>query len=152
MSYKNRIKSLEKKYSETNVARQECLSKDRISKINKKYNKNQQRRRVDALLNNVKNKDSIKREVHDIVRSNTLKDLCYNCKEEQIIAVIILYVQRTRNSRFRIEKTGLWKRYDLSWRRYGLIVERLLESERRVKPIKTDRLVDNEDFIWWGNR
>lgn len=152
MSYKNRIKNLERKYSETNVARQECLSKDRISKINKKYNKNQQRRRVDALLNNVKNKDSIKREVHDIVRSNTLKDLCYNCKEEQIIAVIILYVQRTRNSRFRIEKTGLWKRYDLSWRRYGLIVERLLESERRVKPIKTDRLVDNEDFIWWGNR
>ncbi len=149
MSYSNRIKSLERKYSETNVSKGECLPKSRISKINKDYYKNQQRRRVDTILNNVKNKDSIKEEVHDIVKHNTLKELCYNCKEETIIAAIILYVQHNRNRHYRIESTGLWANYDLSWRKYSVIVERLLMKERREnKPIRSDKVVDIVDYIW----
>lgn len=152
-NYYKRIKNLERKYSNTNISKGEELSRDRISEINRTYNKNQQKRRVDAILNNVKNKDSIKEEVHEIIKYNKLKELCKNCKEEVIIAVIILYVQRTRNSRYRIDRTSLWKEYGLTWNKYSLIIERLLMCERRDrKPIKCDRFVDNEDFIWWGNR
>ena len=153
MKYKNRIKNLEKKYSQTNVSKGEHLNKSTISKINKEYYKNQQKRRVDAILNNVKNKDSIKEEVHEIVKYNTLKELCYNCKEETIIAAIILYVQHNRNRKYRIELTGLWANYNLTWRKYSVIIERLLMNERRDrKRVRCDRFVDNEDFIWWGNR
>lgn len=148
MNYKTRIKILEKKYSETNVSKGEVLPKSRISKINKDYYKNQQKRRVDTILNNVKNKDSIKEEVHDIVKHNTLKELCYNCKEETIIAAIILYVQHNRNRKYRIEHTGLWNRYGLSWRKYSVIVEHLLMNERRGKPVRTDKVVDIVDYIW----
>ena len=148
MNYKTRIKILEKKYSETNVSKGEHLSKERISKINKDYYKNQQRRRVDTILNNVKNKDSIKEEVHDIVKYNTLKELCYNCKEETIIAAIILYVQHNRNRKYRIEQSGLWANYGLSWRKYSVIVERLLMNERKSKPVKVDKMIDIVDYIW----
>ena len=126
MSYKNDIQKLEKKYSETNVAKGEVLNRQSIRRINDNYNKNQQKRRVDAILNNVKNKDAIKKEVHNIVKHVKLKTLCYNCKEEQIIAIIILYVQRRRNSSYRVETTALWKHNDLTWQKYSLILERLL--------------------------
>lgn len=150
MKYKNRIKNLERRYSETNVGQGEVLFPATISKINKKYNKNQQKRRVDAILNNVRNKDSIKEEVHDIIGNVELKSLCRNCKEEQIIAVIILYVQRSRNSSYRVERTALWKQYDLNWLKYSLIMERLLKWTREQQTmIKTNRKVD-ENGIWWG--
>lgn len=150
MSYKNRIRNLEKKYSETNVAKDEILSADSIRRINKTYSQNQQKRRVDAILNNVKNKDSIKEEVHDITKNVCLKDLCKNCKEEQIIAIIILYVQRTRNCEYRINRTQLWRKYEIDWLKYSLIIERLLAWTREHKTyIKNDDKVDNEDFIRW---
>lgn len=153
MSYRNRIRTLEKRYSNTNVAKDESLLPSTISQINRNYNKNQQKRRVDGLLNSVKNKDSIKEEVHDIVRNVKLKSLCYNCPEEQIIAIIILYVQRTRNTRFRVDKTALWNEYEVTWTKYSLIIERLLKWTREQQTmIKTDKVVDNEDFIWWGYR
>ena len=153
MSYQNRIKSLEKKYSQTNVAKDEALSKATIKRINKNYYDNQRRRRVDGMLNEVRNRDTIKEEVHDIVWNVELKELCYNCSEELILAVIILYVQKSRNSDYRVERTNLWKKYGLTWRKYGLIMERLLRWTREQQTmIKNDKLVDNEDFIWWGNR
>ena len=150
MSYSNRIRNLERKYSETNVSKDEVLNTDTVRRINRKYNKNQQKRRVDAILNNIRNKDSIKEEVHDIVKNVELKSLCWNCREEQIIAIIILYVQRTRNSKYRVDRTSLWREYELSWLKYSLIIERLLKWTREQQTmIKTDRKVDNEDLIRW---
>ena len=125
-----RIKYLEKKYSETNVAKGELLSPSTIKRINKNYNQNQKRRRVDAILNNVKNKDTIKDEVHNIVDNTSLKSLCYNCSEEQIIAVVILYVSKTRVKGYRIDRTKLWNEYNLNWQRYGLIISNLLKDVR----------------------
>jgi len=126
------------------------LNTDTVRRINQKYNKNQQKRRVDAILNNIKNKDSIKEEVHDIIKNVELKSLCWNCREEQIIAIIILYVQRTRNSKYRVDRTSLWREYELSWLKYSLIIERLLKWTREQQTmIKTDRKVDNEDLIRW---
>ena len=144
----SRVKYLEKKYSQTNVARGEVLPPSTISKINKTYNKNQQKRRVDAILNNVKNKDSIKQEVHDIIKNTTLKSLCKNCKEEQIIAIIILYVQRSRNSQYRIDRTALWKDYDLNWTKYSLIIERLLQQTRENTRMKMTEIEHHERIIW----
>ena len=150
MKYSNRIRNLERKYSETNVSKGEVLNTDTVRKINKNYNKNQQKRRVDAILNNIRNKDSIKEEVHDIIRNVELKSLCWNCREEQIIAIIILYVQRTRNNKYRVNRTSLWREYELSWLKYSLIIERLLKWTREQQTmIKTDRKVDNEDLIRW---
>lgn len=149
LSYKNHIRNLEKKYSETNIAQGEVLNTDTIRRINKKYNKNQQKRRVDAILNNVRNKDSIKEEVHDIIGDVELKSLCWNCREEQIIAIIILYVQRARDSKYRIDRTGLWRRYELSWLKYSLIVERLLKWTRERTVVNSKVKVDNEQFIRW---
>lgn len=150
LKYEKRIEMLEKRFSETNVAKDEVLSTESIRKINRTYDKNQQKRRVEAILNNVKNKDSIKDEVLDITKNVMLKDLCKNCKEEMIIAAIILYVQRTRNSQYRINRTALWKKYKLDWLKYGLIIERLLKWTREQKTyIKNDNKVDNEDFVRW---
>ena len=150
MSYKNRIRNLERKYSETHIAYDEVLNTESIRKINQNYNQNQQRRRVDAILNNVRNKESIKEEVHDITKNVCLKDLCKNCKEELIISCIILYVQRTRNPQYRIDRTSLWNKYEITWLKYSLIVERLLQWTRENKTyIKNDDKVDNEDFIRW---
>ena len=148
MDYSKRIRNLEKKYSETNINSRDVLFTSTVKKINKTYNDNQQKRRVDTILNNINNKDSIKEEVHDIVKSNNLKELCRNCREEQIIAVIILYVQRTRNSKYRIDRTRLWREYDLSWLKYSLIIERLLKATREQTRVKSDVVVDNDGVRW----
>ena len=148
MDYSKRIRNLEKKYSETNINSREVLFPSTVKKINKTYNDNQQKRRVDTILNNINNKDSIKEEVHDIVKSNNLKELCRNCREEQIIAVIILYVQRTRNSKYLIDRTSLWREYDLSWLKYSLIIERLLKATREQTRVKSDVVVDNDGVRW----
>ena len=148
--YHRRINYLEKKYSETNISKGEVLSNESVRRINRNYDKNQQKRRVDAILNNIKNKDSIKEEVQEIIKNVQLKSLCYNCSEEQIIAVIILYVQRARNNQYRIDRTNLWRVYELSWTKYSLIIERLLKWTREQQRIKTNKLVDlNEDMVRW---
>ena len=136
MRYDKHIQNLEKRHSETNIGKDEVLFPSTISKINQTYNKNQQKRRVDAILNNVRNKNSIKEEVHEIIGDVKLKTLCYNCPEEQIIAIIILYVQRTRNPKQRIDRTKLWKEYDITWLKYSLILERLLKFTREKTPVK----------------
>lgn len=137
MKYKNRIEYLEKKYSETNIAKGEILQPETIRRINKNWYDNQQRRKVDVILNNVKNKDSIKEEVHQIiVEVPSLKYLCQNCKEELIISVIILYVQKTRNKDYRIDRSALWNKYNITWRKYSLIIEKLLSVTRKNRFLK----------------
>ena len=148
MSYSNRIRNLEKRYSQTNVAKDEVLNNETISEINHRYYKNQQKRRVDVILNNVKNKDSIKEEVHDIIQSTTLKKLCQNCKEETIIAVIILYVQRSRNSQYRIDRTALWREYNVTWLKYSVIIERLLYQTREKTRVKMTERDLHWDKLW----
>lgn len=147
MRYDKRIQTLEKRHSETNIGKDEILSQSTIRKINQTYNKNQQKRRVDALLNNVRNKDSIKEEVHEIIGDVKLKTLCYNCSEEQIIAIIILYVQRTRNPKHRIDRTRLWREYDITWLKYSLILERLLKFTREKTPVKIKQVERFDDPI-----
>lgn len=132
-----RIKYLQRKYSETNVAKDEALFKPSIQRINKNYYNNQKRRRVDGILNQVKNKNAIKEEVHQIASSTSLKNLCYNCKEEEIIAAIILYVSKTRIKGYRIDRTALWRKYNLTWQKYALIIGNLLK-EVREKSVRTD--------------
>ena len=148
MSYSNRIRNLEKRYSQTNVAKDEVLNNETISEINHRYYKNQQKRRVDVILNNVKNKDSIKEEVHDIIQSTTLKKLCQNCKEETIIAVLILYVQRSRNSQYRIDRTALWREYNVTWLKYSVIIERLLYQTREKTRVKMTERDLHWDKLW----
>ena len=150
MDYGQRIKILERKYSETNVAKDEVLNKDTISEINKNYNKKLRKRSVDSILSQVNNRDSIKKEVHDIVDDYGLKELCKNCKEELIISCIILYVSKARNNNFRINKSPLWDRYKITWQKYSLIVSRLAIKAREERTVNnTKYYVDNEDGVRW---
>lgn len=130
----NRIKYLERTYSETNVAREEALFPSTIQKINRNYYDNQRKRRVDGILNNVRNRDTIKEEVHGIIEElPSLEILCQNCKEEVIVSVIILYVQRTRNKQYRVDRTSLWNKYGLTWQKYSLIISNLLQETRKTR-------------------
>lgn len=131
-----RIKNLEKKYSETNIAPHEVVSPSFRQQINKNYYDNQQRRLVDAVLNEIPNKSAVKEEVHDIVANVTLKDLCRTCKEEMIISVIILYCLKNYYKDFRVERHRLWSEYDITWRKYGLILGNLLKITREQTGIK----------------
>lgn len=130
MDNERRINYLQKKYSETNVGMGEELFKPSIQRINKNYYSNQQRRRVDGILNKARNRNTVKEEVHQIVADIPLKSLCYNCKEDEIIAAIILYVSRARVKSYRIDRTALWREYNLSWQKYALIVTNLLREVR----------------------
>ena len=149
MDYEKKIKKLEKEFSETNIRRGESLSPSTRSKINKNYYDNQQKRLVDAILNNIKNKDSIKEEVHNIVENISLKELCKNCKEETIIAAIIVYCLKTRDSRFKPDRSKIWNRYGLTWQKYSLIVTRLLQKTREETKVRTKQNVDGEKWVWW---
>lgn len=130
MDYERRINYLQKKYSETNVGMGEELFKPSIQRINKNYYSNQQRRRVDGILNKARNRNTVKEEVHQIVADYPVKSLCYNCKEDEIIAAIILYVSRARVKSYRIDRTALWNEYNLTWQKYALIVTNLLREVR----------------------
>lgn len=126
-----RIKYLQRKYSETNIAKDEALFKPTISKINKTWYSNQKRRFVDGILNEVKNRNSIKEEVHQICSSFDFNTICRTCTDEVIVSVIILYVQKTRNRSFYPERSRLWNKYNLNWKTYSLILLRLLEETRK---------------------
>ena len=130
MDNERRINYLQKKYSETNVGMGEELFQPSIQRINKNYYSNQQRRRVDGILNKARNRNTVKEEVHQIVADYPVKSLCYNCKEDEIIAAIILYVSRARVKSYRIDRTALWREYNLSWQKYALIVTNLLREVR----------------------
>lgn len=132
----DRIKYLEKKYNEYNVNKDETLYGETRKTINKNYYNTQKTHLIDSLLTEINNPQTVKKEVYGIIREfDNLKVLCYKCKIEQIIAVIILYVQRLHNNILKEEKTRLWNHYDLSWKLYGRIVARLLRETRKSKPL-----------------
>ena len=131
-----RIEKLQREFSETNIKKGEMLSSETRSRINKNYKKNQLHRRVDGVLNHIRNKDTVKDEVHQIIDDlPTLQDLCRGCKEEVIISVIILYTLKSRNPRYYVERTSLWNKYGLTWQKYSLIVSRLLQASRESKKL-----------------
>lgn len=128
----NRIKYLEKKYSETNVAKGECLTKETIYNINKNYQDKLKKRQIDSLLNEIRNPLTVKDEVYGICDEvDNLKQLCRTCSIEQIITVVILYVQRLHNPRLIEEDTHIWRKYKLTWKRYALITSRILTITRK---------------------
>ena len=133
--YENRIRYLERKYNDYNVAPGEILSKHSRQKIDKNYNQLQRKIQIDYILNEINNPRTVRDEVYNILLSENLQDLCRRCKIEQIIAIIILYVQRLHNNNLKEEKTKLWNKYDLSWKLYGRIISRLLTKTRKNKVI-----------------
>ena len=143
MDYKKRIKKLEYEFGETNLNSQELVSPTYRKEINKKYYKKQNVFIIDGVLSELEPnvRKMLKTEVYQICNSFRLKELCWNCKVEAIIATIILYVWKTRHKKLRIEQTRLWKKYDLSWRRYALIMSRLLQ-ETRAKGVIQPKEID----------
>ena len=129
---KNRLDYLSNEFSESNMNSKEIISPTLRSEINKKYKEKQDTFDIDRVLNLTKPyvQKMVKEEVYQICNSFQLVELCYNCKIEVIISVIILYVWKRRNSHLKEEQTVLWRKYRLTWRKYGLIVGRLLEKTR----------------------
>jgi len=125
-----RIEKNQKKYGDTNIAKDELVSQGFRAEINRNYYSNQQRRVVDAVLNNVRNKDVVKEDVHYLVKHFGVNNLCHTCKEEVVIAILILYCFKSINNTYRVERTSLWKMYDLNWRTYSLVITNLLREIR----------------------
>lgn len=139
MNYKkNRLEKLVYEFGETNLNSDEIVSPTYRKEINKKYHEKQNIYIIDSVLNLLDPSvhKMIKDEVYQICNSFRLKDLCYNCKIEVIIAVIILYVWKTRHSKLREEQTKLWKHYDLSYRKYALILGNILRKTRENSSLK----------------
>lgn len=132
MSYEKRIKRLQYEYGESNLNSRELVSPTYRKQINKKYYDKQNIFIIDGVLAELDPNvmRMIKKEVYQICNSVVLKELCHNCKIEVIISAIILYVWRTRRKQLRIEQTKLWKKYELDWRKYALIMSRLLQKTR----------------------
>lgn len=131
MSEYDRINRLLDKYSQYNVNQGEKLYGDTRRTINKNYYNTQKKHLIDQLLNEINNPNTVKTEVYGIIREfDNLKVLCRTCKVEQIVAVIILYVQRLHNPVMKEERTRLWNHYDLSWKLYSRIIARLLRETR----------------------
>ena len=125
-----RIEKNKRKYGDTNIAKDEIVSQGLRAEISRNYYSNQQRRTVDAILNNVRNKDVVKEDVHYLVKHFGIANLCHNCKEEVVIAILILYCFRSINNDYRVERTALWREYDLNWRTYSLVITNLLREIR----------------------
>ena len=131
MNEYTRIKYLKEKYSQYNVNKGETLYGKTRKTINKNYYNTQKKHLIDQLLNEINNPQTVKREVYGIIHEfDNLKVLCRTCKVEQIVAVIILYVQRLHNPVMKEEKTRLWNKYELSWKLYARIIARLLKETR----------------------
>ena len=134
MSEYNRIQKLLNKYGEYNVNQGEKLYGETRKKINKNYYGTQRTHLIDSLLTQINNPHTVKKEVYGIINEiDDLKVLCRTCKIEQIVAVIILYVQRLHNPVMKEEKTRLWNHYDLTWKLYARIIARLLRETRKSK-------------------
>ena len=133
-----RIERLIYEYGETNLNSQEEVSKEFRKEINRKYYDKQNTFVIDGVLNELDPhiRKIVKDEVQEICHSVKLKELCWNCKIEVIIAIIILYVWRSRYKKLRVEQTGLWRKYDLTWRKYALIMENLLRKTREKGYLK----------------
>ena len=132
----NRIKYLEEKYSPTKVAQGEILSKETISKIKKESYNNKKHLYVDTILNQTRNPERIKQEVHEIVDHMDFRDVCPKCTSEQVVSIVVLYCQRQHNDMFVEERTRLWRVYGLSWKLYARVVANLLSRSRRGRLLR----------------
>lgn len=134
---RNRLERLEYEFGETNLNSQEIVSSAYRKEINRKYKEKQDIFIIDSVLNELRPNVAkmIKKEVYSICNSFVLKELCYNCKIEVIIAIIILYVWGTRHKTLREDKTRIWNVYGLTWKKYALIVGKMLQKTRENKPI-----------------
>lgn len=128
----NRAKYLLERYTPTHITTNECVSKEYKAKVDKQRHYNNKRRQINSILNEINNPNTVREEVHSICDEiDNLKILCRTCKVEQIIAVIILYVQRIHNVKLAEEKTRLWNHYELTWKIYSRIIARLLIETRK---------------------
>lgn len=65
-------------------------------------------------------------EVKDIIsKIKDLKKLCANCNSDLILAVICFRTKRRYNKRCHIERYADWKKYNINWRIYSLISDRI---------------------------
>ena len=137
-----RIRKLEQRYSEYNFAKDEIVSPEYRKTINQKYRKTEQRNHINSVLTEVHEgvRIKVKNEVHEIFKNITVKELCYNCKFELIVAVVILYVWKIHYPKLREETTKIWNKYDVTWRKYALIMRKLLLLQR-----ENNRLEYRED-------
>ena len=134
----NRINRLKYEFGETNLNSDEIVSAVYRKEINKKYYNKQNFFIIDSVLADLDNhvRKMVKVEVYDICKKVRFKDLCHTCKVEQIIAIIILYVWKTRHAKLREDQTGLWKKYDITYKKYALVLGRLLQKSRENSAIK----------------
>ena len=132
----NRIHYLEEKYSNTKIAQGEILSKETVSRIKKESYNNKKHLYVDTILNQTRNPEMIKEEVHEMVDHMNLRNICPHCTSEQVISVIVLYCMRQHNVDLKEERTALWSRYGLSWKLYGRVVANLLCRYRESKLLR----------------
>lgn len=129
---KNRLNYLSNEFSETNLNSKELVSPTYRSQINKNYKEKQDIFIIDSVLALVQPNvmRMVKEEVYQICNSFVLKELCYNCKIEVIISIIILYVWKSRYKGLKEERTALWRKYELNWKTYCLIISNILRKTR----------------------
>ena len=126
-----RVQYLLDKYKINKISAGELVSKEYKAKVDKQIHQRHKLNDINKLLTEVNNPNTIKEEVYSICEEiGDLKTLCRTCKLEQIVAVIILYVQRLHNPVMKEEKTRLWNKYELSWKLYARIIARLLRETR----------------------
>ena len=132
----NRAKYLLKRYTPNRITTGEEVSKEYKAKIDKANHDRHKKDLINGILGEVNSPLTVKDEVHSICAEvDDLKILCRTCKIEQIVAVIVLYVQRLHNNQLKEERTRLWNHYDLSWKLYARIVARLLRETRKSRPV-----------------
>lgn len=134
----NRIKYLEHEFRDDHLNSDELISPTMKSEVNKKYYDKNQLKDVDDVLSTLPpfTGHLLKKQVYYIVKNFKLKDLCRKCKLEVILAVIIIFVWKDYNKSLKIDDNSLWKKYDLNWRIYGIIIGNLLRKTRENNVIK----------------
>lgn len=132
-----RIEKLQRRFSETNIAKDEIISPTYRAKINRNTRANERIRMVDDVLTLVREeiRIKIKEEVYYFVKNYRLKELCSTCSIEEIIAVLCLYSWRSYNYKLKEEETKLWKTYNLSWKLYSRVISNLLRKTRENIPL-----------------
>ena len=126
-----RVQYLLNKYKINKISAGELVSKEYKAKVDKQIHKRHKRNDIEKILNDINNPATVRDEVYAICDEiDDLKKLCRTCKFEQIVSVIVLYVQRLYNPVMREEKTRLWNKYELTWKLYARIIARLLRETR----------------------
>lgn len=84
---------------------------------------------------NIKGNDK-ERVIHIIKDIDDFKHLCKNCSCETIIATICFYVLKSSDSNTHIDRFSLWSENNLSWKKYSLIISRILTYYQKKTFIK----------------